>query len=228
MSDNATDASAMLGIEKAKAEAITSNFQFTVKSIGRVQPAEINQELFDKLYGAGKVNSVEEFRNKIKDELSKMFSGDSEQILKNEIIEALLVKLNIKLPDEFLKRWLMTASEKPVTYDEVSKEYEMYSKSLQWQLIENRVIKDNQIKVGNDEVVSHLKEILTAQLARYGRADVPEEELTKMTNEVLKKEQEVKQIYEKLYNDKVMALFKNNFTIEEKEVPYEEIYKPRS
>lgn len=201
------------------------SYRLTVKNIARMQPSEVNQELFDKVYGPGKVNSEEEFRNKIKEELSAMFIGDSDKKLKNTIIETLMDKVKVTLPDEFLKRWLVAVNEKPVTYDEVDREYDRYSKSLKWQLIENKLLKDNEVKVSHEEALDHVKKLIKDQYARYGNTDVNEEELTKTANTILKKEEEAKKIYENIYDQKLMDLFKTKLTIEDKEVNYEDFYK---
>lgn len=224
LSSNITDLAAMLGIDKAQAEAIQSNFQFTVKNIARIEQAEVNQELFDKVYGAGKVTSEEEFRNKIREELKNMFRGDADRKLKNKIVEAMLEKINVQLPDEFLKRWLVAVNEKPVTYEQVSAEYDQYSKALKWQLIENKLLRDNNITVSEDEAIEYTKTLLNGQYMRYGKMDATDEELTSGAREILKKEQEAKKIYDNLYDQKMMDFFRNNMKIETREVPYEEFF----
>lgn len=227
LSENLTDLSAMLGIDREKAETLTSNFQFTVKNIGRVKPADVNQELIDKVYGPGKVNGVDEFKNKIKQELSGMFFADSERKLKNSIIEFLLDKIKPSLPDEFLKRWLVTVSEKPVTLEQVGKEYDTYSQSLKWQLIENKILKDNDVKVSTDELVEYTKQLIRDQFARYGKADADEKEIEATAKQVLENQEEAKKIYNQLYDKHLMDIFKRTFTIENKEVSYDDFYKTK-
>jgi trigger factor len=219
-----SELSALLGITAEQAADLKSNFKFTLKNIARMQPADLNQELFDKVYGPGKINSEEEFKNKIKEELTSMFAVDSDRKLKNDIVEGLLKKVNVKLPEEFLKRWLMVVNEKPLTYEQVNAEFDQYGKSLKWQLLENKILKDNEIKVSNDEALEHTKKLITEQYARYGKMDVTDEELTATANKILSKEEEAKKIYEGLYDQKAMELFKAVFTIEDKEVSYEEFF----
>lgn len=225
LSDNLTDVAAMLGIDKAKAAELTSSFQFTVKNIGRVMPSELNQELFDKVYGPGAVTTEEEFRNKINEELRGMYAGDSERKFYNSVVDALMGKVNIKLPDDFLKRWITATNEKPVTLEQVSAEYEGYANGLRWQLIENKIIKDHGVTVTHDEVMEHVRGLILDQARRYGAPELSGDELEKTVKQVLSKEEEVKKIYDRLYGAKVMQLFKQKFTIEEKEVPYDEFFK---
>jgi trigger factor len=225
LSANTTDLAAMLGIEKAQAETIKSSFQFTVKNIARMEPAPVDQQLFDRVYGPGKVTTEEEFRGKISEELSNMFRGEAERKLKNKIEEALLEKVNVSLPDDFLKKWLVAANEKPVTYEQVSAEYDQYSKGLKWQLIENKLLKDNEIKVSHEDALAYTKSLVNSQFMRYGKMDVDDEELTSAANEILKKESEAKRIYDNLYSARLMDVLKSKVTIEEKEVSYEDFYK---
>ncbi|HET6990767.1 MAG TPA: trigger factor, partial [Bacteroidia bacterium] len=180
ISDNPKDLAAKLGIEQQKAEGLTSKFRFTVKTINRLIPAELNAELFDKIYGPGVVKTAEEFRAKIAEELGSMFARDAEQRLRNDITGELLNKTNLSLPDTFLKRWLVYANEKPVTPEQVDAEYPLYARQLRWQLIENKLIRDNNISVTPDEATEHVKNILRGNFAKYGRNpdEVSDEELT--------------------------------------------------
>lgn len=214
-----------LGIDADKAAVLNSHFQFTVKSINRLAPAELNQELFEKLYGPGIVNSIEEFRAKITEELKNMFRNDSEGRLKNDIVKSIIQKTSFSLPDEFLKRWMLTVSKNPVTPEQVNEEYDQYKESLRWQLIENKIYKENKILVTNDEAIAYVKGLVRTNYEKAGRTDISEEELEMTAKRVLEKEEEAKRVYDGLYHEKLMALFHSSFTIEDKEVGYEEFSK---
>lgn len=225
ISDNATELATLLGIEKEAAETLTSKIQFTVKSISRLGAAEINQELFDKIYGPGNVTSEEEFKAKIKDELASMFVNDSERKFYNEVVEYLMNKINFNLPNEFLKRWIVAVNEKPVTAEQIELEFDGYSKGLKWQLIENKIIKENDIKVASEELIAHTKQLILQQFGQMGQAPMSDEDLDKTAQRVLANEEEAKKLYEKLYGQKVMDLFKTKFTLENKEVAYDDFFK---
>ena len=225
LSDNAVDIASMLGIEKTAAEKLTSKIQFTVKNISRLAGSEINQDLFNKVYGEGNISSEEEFRAKIKDELSSMFANDSERKFYNDVVEHLMNKINFNLPNEFLKRWIIAANEKPVTPEQVESEFEGYSKGLKWSLIENKIIKDNNIQVSNEDVIEYTKVMILDQFAKYSPTPMGEEELNKTVQSVLSNKEEAKKIYEKLYGEKVMDLFKTKFTLENKEFSYDDFFK---
>jgi len=225
LSTNIADLANMLGIDKEAAEKINCKVQFTVKGVSRLAEAEINQELFDKVYGPGVVNSKEEFEGKIREELSKMFVNDSDRKFYNEVVDYLMSKITFDLPNEFLKRWIVTVNEKPITVDQIENEYEQYSKGLKWQLIENKIIKDNSIQVTNDEVMAHTKELIKEQFGKMGQGQMADEEITSTAQRVLSNQEEAKRIFEKLYGQKVMDLFKTKFSIENKELSYDEFFK---
>jgi len=221
---NAADLAAMLGIEKAAAETFNAKVQFTVKGISRLAASEINQELFDKIYGPGTINSEEEFRAKIREELKGMFVNDSERKFYNDVVDHLMNKVNFNLPSEFLKRWIVAVNEKPVTPEQVEAEFDGYAKGLKWQLIENRIIKDNNINVTNEEVMDHTKQLILAQFGKMQQMPMSDEDLENTAKRVLGNEEEAKKIYEQVYGQKVMTLFKSKFTLENKEVAYEEFF----
>lgn len=225
LSENPVDLAAMLGIDKAAAEKLTSKIQFTVKGISRLAEAEINQEFFNKIYGEGTVSTQEEFKAKIKDELAAMFVNDSERKFYNDVVEHLMNKINFSLPTAFLKRWIVAVNEKPVTPDQVEAEFDSYSKGLKWQLIENKIIKDNELKVSNEEVIEHTKQLILEQFGKYNPSPIADDELNQTVQRVLSNQEEAKKIYEKLYGQKVMDLFKTKFTVENKEVPYDDFFK---
>lgn len=222
--ETALDKSVSLGIDKEAAETTHCDLQLTVKNIARLEDAEINQELFDKVYGPGKVNSEEEFRNKIREELALMFNADSERFLKTEVEKQLVDKLNIQLPDEFLKRWLMAVNEKPVTQEELEKDYPNYAKAMAWRLIENKIIKDNEIKVEADEAKEEAKMFIRGEYARYGQA-AQDEDVEKIAKDLLSKEKEAQKIFENLYSKKVLNLIKEKCTLQTKELSYDEFFK---
>lgn len=222
--ESALDKSVSLGIDKETAENTNCNLQLTVKNISRMEDAELDQDLFDKIYGPGKINSLDEFKNKIKDELAMMFSADSEKFLRTEVENKLVEKVNLQLPDTFLKRWLAVANEKPITEEEIEKDYPNYAKAMQWRLIENKIIKDNNIQVSAEEAAQEAKTFIKSEYARYGQTPT-EEDLEKISKDLLSKEKEAQRIFENLYSKKVLDLIKEKCTLQSKEVSYDEFFK---
>lgn len=221
--ETALDKSVSLGIDKEAAESFNSNIQITVKNIARLEDAELNQELFDKLYGAGKINSVEEFKEKITDELGMMFNQDSDRDLRKEIEKTLVSKINLQLPDEFLKRWLMSVNEKPLTKEQIDKEYPEYASSMKWKIIEGKIIRDNNVVVSPEEAAEEAKGFIRGEYARYGQTP-NEEDVQKIAYDLLRKEKEAQKIFDNLYAKKVLELIKNNCKLDSKEVSYNEFF----
>jgi trigger factor len=202
----------------------STDLQFTLKTITRMTPADLGQEFFDKVYGPGTVNNEAEFRGRIREELDKMFRQDSDVRFMNEVQKALLDKAKIALPDAFLKKYLHAVNEKKASFEEVAAEYSRYADHLKWQLIENKIIREHQIAVTHDEAVEHVKEAVKKEFAKYGKNDATDEELKQTAEKVLTKEGEDKKVYDRLYEEKLAALFKKTFTITEKEVSQEEFF----
>jgi len=222
--ETAVDKSVSLGIEKEVAETIDCTLQLTVKNIARLEDAELNQELFDKVYGEGTVTTEEEFKDKIRNELGLMFNADADRFLKTEVETNLVNKLNLQLPDAFLKRWLLMVNEKPLTQEELDKDYPNYTKAMQWRLIENKLIKDNDIKVDANEAAEEAKIFIRSEFSKYGQ--VPqEEEVTRIAKDLLSKEKEAQKIFENIYSKKVIELIKQKCTLEVKEVSYDDFFK---
>ena len=219
-----SDQAAAIGVSVAELKNIISKFRFTVDKVNRIIPADINQELFDKVYGPGAVADVKEFRAKVADELGRGLSTDADRKLKNDIQEELLKKLKLDLPNTFLKRWIKASNEKPITDEQIDSEYEEYAKGLKWQLVENKIIKDNNVKVTNEEVVEHTKGLLAQQMAGMGMPS-DDEQLTETANRVLQNEEEARNIYMMMYENKLMTLYKNTFKLKEKEVSYDDFIK---
>lgn len=218
------DKSVSLGIDKESADTNHSNLQLTVKNIAHLEDAELDQELFDKVYGAGTVTTEQEFREKIRGELAMMFSADSDRFLKTEVEKKLVENLDLKLPDAFLKRWLMMVNEKPITQEELEKDYPNYAKAMQWRLIENKIIKDNELKVNAEEATEEAKAFIKGEYARYGQQPT-EEDLDKISKDLLSREKEAQKIFENLYSKKVLNLIKEKCTLQPKEVSYDEFFK---
>lgn len=221
--DSAVDKSLSLGIDKEIAETFSSNLQLTVRNIARMEDAELNQELFDKLYGAGNVNSEAEFREKIKGELALMFAQDTDRKFIEGVEKTMVEKLNIQLPDDFLKRWLMAVNEKPLTKEQLEAEYPSYANSMKWKLIENKIIKANEIQVTQDEARVEAAGYIRSQYARYGQTP-DEAEVAKIADSILAKQQEAQKIYEGLYSKKVLDVLKTNCKLDTKEVSYNEFF----
>jgi len=223
---NHSDLGAMLGVSHDAIHNLTSEeFQFTVKNINQLKPAELNTELFDKVYGEGTVKDVKEFRAKIQEEAEGQFVAESDRMLKNDVVTYFIEKLKLQMPDDFLKRWLVQTSEQPITMEMLETEYDMYAKSLQWQLIENKILENYEVKVTQDDVVAHAKKLIGMQMKQYGQPEGDDAQLTDIATNILKNEDERKKIYDQIFDERTLAVYKENFKLTEKAVTYDEFVK---
>ena len=190
---NQTDLAAMLNISADELKGLVSeDFQFTVKQVNRLAPSELNEELFAKVYKEESIKDVKIFKAKIKEEAENSFIVESDRMLKNDVVTFFVNKTKLKLPDEFLKRWLVKTSEKPLTMEQVEQEYDMYSKSLKWQLIENKILEEHEIKINNEDLLEHTKKMVAFQMKQYGQASTDEKQLLDISENILKNDDERK------------------------------------
>ena len=215
----------MLNISKEELEILDSDFKLQVKSVSRMEPADLNTELFDKVFPKDGIKTAKAFKEKIKEEVEKSFVNESDNKLKNDVILHLIKNVKLSLPNEFLKRWLVASNEKGLTMEQVEQEYGQYSDSLKWQLIENKIIKENDLEVKNEDVVAHAKELIISNFAQYGQPAPEEEKLNEISMKILENEEERKKVYNELYDKKTQALYKEKFKLTEKEVSYDEFVK---
>lgn len=203
---------------------LNKTFRVQLVKINRVIPAEVNEALFDKVFGEGAVKSVDEFREKLKAEIEKAYVKESEHLLDRDIVNAFIEKTNVNLPDSFLKRWIQVSSEKPVTMEEVEHNYSGFARNLKWTLIVNKIKKENNIEVSADDMKAHTIHIMRGY---YGFPD--SEETNKMlgalADDMLKKEEHVKRTYEELVDKKILDFIKTKITFTPKELSVEEFGK---
>ena len=223
---NQTDLAAMLNISADELKGLVSeDFQFTVKQVNRLAPSELNEELFAKVYKEESIKDVKVFKAKIKEEAENSFSVESDRMLKNDVVTFFVNKTKLKLPDEFLKRWLVKTSEKPLTMEQVEQEYDMYSKSLKWQLIENKILEEHEIKINNEDLLEHTKKMVAFQMKQYGQASTDEKQLLDISENILKNDDERKKISDQLFDERTLVIYKEIFKLKNKSISYDDFVK---
>lgn len=216
-----SDMASMLGISEEEAADLKSTFEFKITDVKRMIPAAIDQQLFDKLFGEGTIKSEEELRGRIKEDLQRMFANDSNRIFNQKIVDELVENTKVNLPEEFLKKWILLSSKEDVTEEQIEADFEGYKKSLKWQLIQNKLIKENDIKVEPQEAIDYTKGLLVNQFAQYGMPAPEDAELDAQAKNVLSNQEEANRIYDNLYAEKIMNHLKSAVTLKEKALPYE-------
>ena len=198
---------------------------FTITEINKSELADLDQELFDKLFGKDNVTSVTELKAKIKEDAEKQFKQQADQKLLNDVTEYLVENTKFDLPAAFLQKWMQTAGEKPMNSDEAREEYEKSEKSLRYQLIEGKIISDNNIQVTLEDIKSHAREMIRIQMAQFGQLNPTDKELDDIAARILSNQEEARRISEQLINQKLIALYKEKANLKVKEMTYEEFVK---
>jgi trigger factor len=215
----------LLKIEKEKVAETSQHFQMTIKSVSKFEASAINSELFDKVYGEGVVTTEEEFHNKIKEELRSQLGKDEDYKFGLDAKAMMLKKMNLTLPTAFLKRWITFMNEGKFTPEQIEKEFPIFEEDMKWQLIKNKIAKDNNLEVKEEEVVEQAKEVTRMQFRQYGINNMPEEHVTSYAMSILKKEEDVRKMVEQLLEKKVFGIIKQNATVEVKEISNEDFGK---
>jgi trigger factor len=216
------DKASLLGVSEEEVATVGNKFQFTVTDIKRMELAALDEFLFEKLFADGEVKTIEELRTRIADDLKNMFMGDSDRILTRDVYQYLLNETKTEFPESFLKRWIKLSSEKPISDEDLDKEFDAYLKSLKWQLIQSKIFRDNNIQLNNEEVINYTKNLLVGNYAQYGIPAPDDAELTETAQRLLTNKEQANGIYDRLAEQKLTDYFKNSLSLNTKEVSYDE------
>jgi len=199
--------------------------EFVIEEVNTTEPAELNQELFDKLFGEGNVTSVEEVKAKIKEDAEQQFIQQADQKFLNDATEALISNTKFDLPDTFLIKWLQTAGEKPLTAEEADAEYKRSENGLRYQLIEGKIMADNNLQITFEDLKSYTKEVIKKQMAQFGQLNPTDEDVDGIVARVLGNQEEVKRLSDQVMSEKMVNLYKEKVPFTTKEVTYQEFIK---
>ena len=223
--NNEAELSSLLKIKKEEVADVKGNFSFQVEEITRMVPAELNQELFDQVFGKDTVKSEEEFRAKIKEGIAVQFEADSNYKFLMDVRDYLTKRVGkLEFPDALLKRiMLLNNEEKGEAF--VAENYEKSIEELTWHLIKEQLIAANEIKVEQADVLNMAKEATRLQFAQYGMLNIPEEMLENYAKEMLKKKESVESLVNRAVESKLAAALKEKATLNHKSVTMEEFNK---
>ncbi len=216
---------AALGIDREKADALNCDLTFEISEINERVPSELNQEIFDKLFGEGNITSESELRKRLKEDAEKQFEQQSDQKLLNDVTERLIETIKFDLPADFLKKWIQLTGEKALTEEEANDEYEKSEKGLRYQLIEGKIIKEHGVEIQFEELKDFAKDFIRTQMAQYGQTNPKEEELDQIAMRIMSNQDEVKRLSEQLMSQKLLKLYKEEANLKAKEVTYDNFIK---
>jgi len=220
------DLERMLGIGADKAKDLKTDVVFTIAEINKREKAELNQELFDKLFGPGNVSSEKELKEKIKEDAERQFVQQSDQKLLNDVIDTLIDNTKFDLPEDFLKRWIQSTGEAKLTQEEAAAEYERSVKGLRYQLIEGKLREEHEeLQLKFEDLNAYANEMIKMQMMQYGHPNPSDEEVTGIVARIMSNEDEVRRMSEQLNTKNLLAFFKANAKLKTKKVSYEDFIK---
>ncbi len=217
------EAAAMLGIDKEN-EGLGSTYKCTIVSIRRFKPAELNEELYNKVYPGSEVKTESDFKNRLSEEIQKVYDSNADRVFTKNTIDTLIKNANLELPDEFLKKWLVETNEN-LTREQVENEYASFSETIKWQIIENEIAKKHPIQVDQKDISDYFESHFVKSLGGHEMNDEQKESIKTMIQSLMGNKEQVKQVHDIIYEERLTKIFKENVNIEIKEVSYDEYMK---
>lgn len=216
----------MTSLTEEEAKALNGEFEFTVKNVNRVEPAEMNQEFFDKIFGDGKIKTEEEFLAEYTKIFEENYDKESEYLLAHQLQEKILKDTKIEIPEEFYKKWII-ASNQEIKEDDLEKDFEHYIRDLKWTLIKNKIFDDSEVKVEYQDIVDYTKKMFQAQFGGMEMNEEMSKNLDVMANNYLQQNngENYMNVHNQLRTEKIMEILKQKVEISVKKVTREEFNK---
>lgn len=223
--ENDTEISSLLKIEREEAKDLTADFSYQITEIQRFKKHEINQELFDQLFGEGTVKNEEEFRNKIAEGLKEQLAVDADYKFILDVRAYCEKKVGkLEYPDALLKR-IMLNNNQDKGEEFVEKNYEQSIKELTWHMIKEQLVAARDIKIEDADVLDAAKETARTQFAQYGMNNVPDEYVENYAKEILKKKENVDGLVDRAIDRKLVVALKDSVKLNEKEISLDDFNK---
>ncbi|HPR85158.1 MAG TPA: trigger factor [Prolixibacteraceae bacterium] len=223
--DNRHEVGHLLNISHEAAETVSGNFSFAIIEVLRFEKAELNQDLFSKVYGEDSgIATIEDFTAKVKAEIEENFSYSSNYKFALDSRDALLKAVPFDLPQAFLKRWIKATNPK-MDEEQIEADFDNFMVDLKWQLIKDKIVKDNGIKITEDDVRGLAKEMAVMQFRQYGLNNVGEEHIENYADHMLKNEEERRKLVARKHEDAIVATIKEKASIELKDISFDEFNK---
>ncbi len=221
---NDTELASLLRIEKEEVAMLEGTFKCFIDEVNKFEKAVLGTEFYDKVYGEGEVKTEEEFTRRVTEEIAENYERESEYRFMVDAREALIKKAKIDLPVEFLKRWMVETNEQ-ITEEQVAQDFDKYEDDFRWQLIKESLLKQQDIKVSEEEALEAAKGMALNQYMQYGISNVPDEYLVNYAKEMMSKPEESRKFYEQKGEEKLISYIKSTVKLDEKEVSSEKFRK---
>lgn len=213
------------GLSHDDAHHFNAELSVTIDTIKTVEPVALDEKLFQAVFPTEEITTEADFRQKIKEELTAQYKKDTDMFFMNDTTDYLMEHTELNLPKEFLIDFFQNAGEKPMSKEESEAEYEKSEKGIKYQLIEGKIAKENEIKIGVEDIIAHAKASLRNQLAMYGYKDITEEELDKLASESMKDRNSIQRYNDEVLKDKMMTLFHEKVSKKEQKMDYTSFVK---
>ena len=215
----------VLGLDHDKAHGLSIRVNCTIEEINRRELADMDQEFFDKVMGKDAVKSVSELKEKLMADAERQFATQSDQKMLNDVTESLIDNTKFDLPADFLKKWMQTSGENPISEDQAAEEYSKAERGIRYQLIEAKLVEQYDLKIDLEQIKSFARDMIQGQMAQFGRTDVSDQELDDIAERILGNQDEIKRISDQLMSKKMTDLFREEANLKIKKVSYEDFVK---
>lgn len=227
--NDADKVASLLAVTKEMVEDLEAEFEVEIIEIHQTEPAQVNEDLFKKAYPSSEINTEADFRAKIKQDASREFEKESDKLFLSQTVDLLIEKANIQIPADFMKRWVVANNEGKLSIEQLDTEWESYENSLKWQLLQDKLFKENNIKVEATEVREHIKGFIGGQYFG-GQTDneVLMNQLDSIVDSVMKNQEEVNKIYDQLYDKKLLELLKEKLSLKHQSIALDDFIQKAS
>ena len=222
---NEVDRAAMLKMKKEELAELSPVFTLTIKEIKNFVDAKLGKELYTQIFGEGVVNNAEEFEAKMVEKMKEEFKQEVDYRFMLDAREYLMKKADIKLPEEFMKKWLFNANEGKFTMEQIEAEFPMFAKDFAWQTIAQFIKKEQNIEITKEAVMEQARKFAAYQFAMYGISNIPQEHIDKYAETLLTKENEGRRIYEKVEEELVLNYVRSVVTLEKSKIASDKLRK---
>lgn len=191
-------------------------YELTIKRIGRINPAELNEDFFKAAYPNGDVTTEEAMREAIRSQIAEQYKPDSERLFMNKAIETLLDNVTVELPDDFMKRYIK-AVQKDMDDEKLEKEFDQYKRSFAWQILENNIVEGEDVNVTRADIENYFRDYFVKSYFGNFNPDSVKDQVDKIVADAMKNQEYVKNAYDMLYDQKLVAVLRKKMNIDRKE-----------
>ena len=214
-----------LKVSHDEVHGLAIDVNFTIEEVTTSELAELTQDFFDKLFGAGAVSSIAEVKAKIKEDAEKQFATQADQKFLNDVTSSLIENTKFELPATFLKKWIQTMGDSPLSFEQAEAEYARSENGLRYQLIEGKIMADHKLQITFEDLKSYTAELIKKQMVQFGQLNPADSEVEGIVARVLSNQEEVKRLSDQVMSEKMLNLFKAEIKAKTKEVNYDDFIK---